>query len=189
MANTLYNIVFQGKIQAGFELPQVKEQLGRLFGVSEDKLSMMFSGKAIVIKKSADRATAEKYLNAMNKAGAIVQVVSLEGEVVDFTEPEQPTETVENTVQVKHLDSSTSLTLGAVGEQLIPSQEFVEGQFNTEGMTMAPVGSDVTDQEPPPAPYQADLSNLSMAEAGERILDQNAPPAETRGTKIRLEEK
>ena len=187
MADELFNIVFQGKIQPDSELVQVKEQLGRLFNVGDDKLDVMFSGKAVVIKKSADRATAQKFLQAMKKAGAIANAVTLDGKAVDLLNSEQaesaPPQQPEPTPAAEpETSSSEGLTLAAPGEQIIPTQEFVEGSFNTEGMTMAPPGSDVTDPEPPPPPFQAKVDDLDMAEAGEQILDPNTPVAETRGT-------
>ena len=41
---------------------------------------MMFSGKTITIKKSADRATADKYLQAMKKAGAVATAKAMESD-------------------------------------------------------------------------------------------------------------
>ena len=192
MANELFNIVFQGKIQPDCELSQVKEQLGRLFNVGDDKLNMMFSGKPVVIKKSADRATAQKFLQAMKKAGAVAHAVTTDGKPVDLFSSEQaaPTPQQQQPKPAPETTPTTSseggLTLAAVGEQIIPTQEFVEGSFNTEGMTMAPPGSDVTDPEPPPPPFEANLSDLDMAEAGEQILDPNTPAAETRGATYSL---
>ena len=195
MSDALYNIVFQGKIQADFDLQQVKDNLGKLFSAGEDKIDMMFSGKPIAIKKSVDQATALKYLQAMKKSGAIAHTYTLEGKVIDLTQPQQKAqdekETAPNPAEPASKNTSDTLfdtlTVAPPGEQLIPTQTFVEAQFNTEGMSMAPVGSDVTDREPPPPPYQADLSNLSMANPGERVLDPDAPPSDTRGTKLNFD--
>ena len=183
MADELYNVIFQGKTLADADLQQVKEQLARLFKVDEEKVSKMFSGKAVVIKKSTDRATAQKYSMAMKKAGAVAQICTLDGKVVDFSKPEQKEEPTPQAAAEPQSVPSDALTLAAVGEQIMPPQDVVEASFNTEGMTMAPVGSDVADLEPAPPAFEADLSNLEMAEAGERILDPNTPPSETRGTK------
>ena len=186
----LYNVVFQGRIRPEFELSQVKENVGKMFGASGDKLNMMFSGKAVMIKKEADRPTAEKYVQALHKAGAVAQVRTVTGEVVEFTAVQQqaPSPSRANASSSKRRVKSTkNLTMAEVGAQLAPTRDFTEAEFDLSGMTMAPVGTTVLDAEPPPPSPQLDLSSLSMAEAGERILDPAAPPAETKGQKLEVE--
>ena len=181
--NELYNVIFSGEILPGNDLEKVKEGVGRVFGVSGNKLDMMFSGKTITIKKSADRATADKYLQAMKKAGALATAKAMESDAP--VAAEKPAAASTN----KTLASTTpSFTLGETGELLVPPAEVKEATFNTEGMTIAPVGSDVADLAPPPPDFEADLSDLTMAEAGEQILDANAPPAQTRGAIFKVDQ-
>lgn len=200
MADELYDVVFQGKTQPGHAPEQVREQIGRLFNASPETLNRMFSGQAIVIKKGVDRATAEKYLQAMSKAGALVQLTNTEGKTADFADtsvksvtptpaPHSASASVEtpSPATPKRKSVLNSLSVAALGEPLQQNQGFVPGKFNTDGMTMAPVGSDVTEHDAPPPPFQANLNGLSMAQAGERILDTSAKPVETRGTVFRYE--
>ncbi len=175
MSNEPYNIVFHGKIHADFKLQQVKDNLGRIFKIDTDKIEKMFSGKPIAIKKSVDRETALKYLQAMKKAGAIVSAYSQAGAPVNLALSQ------ETPPSDQHKNLSPPLSIAAPGERILPPQPVVEAQFNIEGISMAPVGVDVTDPEPPPPPFQADLSKLSMAEAGTRVLDPGTPPCKTRG--------
>ncbi len=176
MPNELYNIIFHGKIHADFELQQVKDNLARIFKIDTEKVEKMFSGKPIAIKKSVDQDTALKYLQAMKKAGAMVNAYSQAGTQVDLTRPQEASSPQD---AAKH--SPSTLTIAAPGERILPPQSVVEAQFNLEGISMAPVGADVTDPEPPPPPFQANLSNLSMAEVGTNVLDPGTPASETRG--------
>ena len=65
-----YNVYFSGQILAGHDATAVRSALARLFNANESTLEKLFSGKAQLIKKGCDKATALKYKQAMEKAGA-----------------------------------------------------------------------------------------------------------------------
>jgi hypothetical protein len=77
---THYNLIFQGKIIEGALLDEVKQNVAHLFKADTAKIAVLFSGKAIVIKKNLETSAAKKYLTIMKKAGAIVRVVKIEAE-------------------------------------------------------------------------------------------------------------
>jgi hypothetical protein len=66
--------VFDGKIKAGIPLATVKAQLAQLFRVEESKLDILFRGGLVVVKGGTDRETAEKYLAAFDRAGAVCRI-------------------------------------------------------------------------------------------------------------------
>ena len=70
MANT-YNVHFAGEVITGHEPAEVRKKLGKLFGANDATLDKLFSGTQRLIKKGCDRATAEKYRAAMQRAGAV----------------------------------------------------------------------------------------------------------------------
>lgn len=71
----MYRIVFHGKVRDGHEVASVREQLGKLFRIEDgERLDKLFSGNPVTIKKSLDEAGARKYLAALEKAGAEVEV-------------------------------------------------------------------------------------------------------------------
>jgi hypothetical protein len=86
-----YNLVFQGQILNGASLEEVKTRVAELFKADAKKTAVLFSGKPIVIKKNLDTDTAQKYLNAFKKAGAVLKAVQLESaddSAVQSPEPE-----------------------------------------------------------------------------------------------------
>jgi|GEM_PF-2286328 hypothetical protein len=71
----MYRIVFHGKVRDGHEVASVREQLARLFRIEDsERLDKLFSGSPVTIKKSLDEAGARKYITALEKAGAEVEV-------------------------------------------------------------------------------------------------------------------
>lgn len=71
----MYRIVFHGKVCDGHEVASVREQLGKLFRIEDsERLDKLFSGSPVTIKKSLDEAGARKYMAALEKAGAEVEI-------------------------------------------------------------------------------------------------------------------
>ncbi len=92
----MYRIVFRGKVRDGHQAESVREQLGKLFRIEDsERLDKLFSGSPVTIKKSLDEAGARKYLAALEKAGAEVEVEpplpDANGELADFADfPSMP---------------------------------------------------------------------------------------------------
>jgi hypothetical protein len=66
-----YNVYFAGELRAGHDLASVRDQLARLFKADSATLDKLFSGKAQLVKRDCDKATALKYKQAMEQAGAV----------------------------------------------------------------------------------------------------------------------
>lgn len=66
----LYQVVFNGEIQEGFDLAGTKERLGRLLKIKGKQIDRFFTGKQYVLKRGVDEATAMKYAMAIAKTGA-----------------------------------------------------------------------------------------------------------------------
>ncbi|MCP4688641.1 MAG: hypothetical protein GY859_11365 [Desulfobacterales bacterium] len=69
-----YNIVFKGKIAPGQDVEAVKRKMAGMFRKSGVKVSALFSGRAVTVKKNADRQTALKFKRAFEKIGAPCEV-------------------------------------------------------------------------------------------------------------------
>ena len=70
-----YQIVFEGKLSGERPLDEVKRNLAALFKMKSEQVDALFTGKAVVIKRDIDQATAVKYQAAFKKAGALCSVV------------------------------------------------------------------------------------------------------------------
>lgn len=70
MPGALYKITFSGKLLYGFKPDEVRANLVRLGNYSEQTLDKLFSGREIVIKKDLPLDTAQRYKEALGKAGA-----------------------------------------------------------------------------------------------------------------------
>lgn len=69
-----YNVVLTGELVDGFELDQVKGNMGTLFKLNEEKVNGLFSGKPVVLRRSVDKPKALKLRSAVTKAGAKVAI-------------------------------------------------------------------------------------------------------------------
>jgi TM2 domain-containing membrane protein YozV len=107
MSQDKYRVVFKGEIQDGASPDDVKPKLAKILKLSDEKVSKLFSGKPIVIKKNASQETCKKIQAALKKAGAISIIkkeVPPKEEISEFKiEGFQPT-TSASPVKVKPID-------------------------------------------------------------------------------------
>jgi hypothetical protein len=68
-----YAIVFNGQIIDGFQIISVKAHLAKMLKASPEKISALFSGKPVVIKRTTNKQTAIKYSTALKKVGVRCQ--------------------------------------------------------------------------------------------------------------------
>ena len=70
-----FDIYFSGETIAGEDPAEVKTRIAELFGLSDDKLEALFSGKPRRIKTNISSDEAAKYRQAFFKTGALVGIV------------------------------------------------------------------------------------------------------------------
>lgn len=80
MSGETYAIVFKGEVVEGFDAATVQAQLSKLLKADAKKTAALFSGKQIVLKKTADKAEAAKYGKALKKVGADVKIKIIKSE-------------------------------------------------------------------------------------------------------------
>jgi len=66
-----YNVYFAGQLREGQELAGVRTRMGKLFNADEPTLDKLFSGRNQLVKRDCDKATALKYKQAIESAGAV----------------------------------------------------------------------------------------------------------------------
>ncbi|UUY08948.1 DUF805 domain-containing protein [Pseudomonas sp. J452] len=72
MTNARYKIVFTGELMPDAAADTVKDNLARLFKSDRSKIEALFSGAAVALKRDLTEADADKYLAALQQAGARV---------------------------------------------------------------------------------------------------------------------
>lgn len=74
MAEQAVNVIFRGDIVLGQNLAEVKARFAQLFKLTPDKVDAYFSGRPVALKKACDQATAEKFKQALQQIGCLVQI-------------------------------------------------------------------------------------------------------------------
>ncbi|OED50265.1 hypothetical protein ACH42_01265 [Endozoicomonas sp. (ex Bugula neritina AB1)] len=79
MQETLYKLIFEGKIQPGLKEKAVRKNLQTLFKADKAKMNRLFSGSPIVIRKNLTEEKIRPYEKAMVKAGAVCRILPVKG--------------------------------------------------------------------------------------------------------------
>lgn len=91
MSSDTYAIVFKGDVVEGHQPAAVQAQLAKLLKLDPAKAKALFSGKQIVLKKTADKAEAARYGKALKKTGADVNIRVIKAKPAAAPEPETAT--------------------------------------------------------------------------------------------------
>lgn len=194
--STRYNVYYAGQLLEGEQLEVVRPRLAKLFNADEQTLDRLFSGKAQLLKRDCDKATALKYKQAMEKAGAL-PLIRASGDKGAPAGEGQPTKTMTAAERIAALAAAADAR--EAGREPPPGGGIptaVAAETETGGVTLAPVGADVLREEersvtaaavidtagldlddqgqrlspePPQAPTAPDTSHLEMGAVGEEI--------------------
>ncbi|MDB9953687.1 hypothetical protein OAD57_09895 [Porticoccaceae bacterium] len=146
----LFDVLFRGEIQAGQNAEQVKQRVGTIFKLDEAKLERLFSGQTPYLKRNTDITSADKILCAMERAGAIAEVIAC------VVKPQV-------------------LSMAPLGVNVLPEQESESGEASTPaldpeklaalaGMVAEPTGAYVlnAEEQSEVASVDIDTSHLSL---------------------------
>lgn len=166
--NDLYDVCFAGKLCQGQELSAVRNNIQKLFNAEPDTLNKLFSGKTQLVKRGCDKATAEKYRKAMERAGATAIIRARDTAPPDTDTPPRPSN-----------EGDAAFNLAPTGSDVLrPDERVAEPISNIDipDVTLTELGTDLGDyvESSEAAP---DTSHLSVAEAGENIP--NLPNTDT----------
>jgi hypothetical protein len=151
MAESRFDIQFAGELVQGADPLVVRECLRDLFKLSPDGLERLFSGRAMVVKRDLDAATAERYRHAFRDAGAVLRLTPSTA-ALNPPAPAQP----------DPRDRGSPPPVDATGAEA--------------GLTLAPPGADVGEATAPFAPRHIDTSHLSLVPGSDWTLEDCAPP-------------
>ncbi|MEZ5483085.1 MAG: hypothetical protein R3E73_13300 [Porticoccaceae bacterium] len=135
-AETTYEIVFRGDVQLGETVTDVKQRVAALFKVDEERAEQLFSGRPVVLKKNLDAQKAAQYQQALEQAGAVVEIKAVA--VVEDAVSEGGSQTDDQ--------GGDELTLSPVGaDVLAPDErrEFTPAEIALEHLSVASPGADV----------------------------------------------
>ena len=71
----LYRVVFRGEISLEFSAEEVRTNLKQLCRYEDRTLDRLFSGKPVVIKDRIQLTTARQYKEALDRTGALCEIV------------------------------------------------------------------------------------------------------------------
>lgn len=186
-----YEIAFAGELVPGANLDQVKENLARLFHADEQRVALLLSGRRVVIRQGLDHTSAEKYRDAMARAGAIAYICEMDVEEIELAPPPGSPPIARAAAPVAApAPAAAAAPVPAAAPVSVPAQAkipappvaesgfaplvieprdeymaaFVDVQAPDFGV--APAGADLQDPHPEVRPPQLDLSALSVAPPG-----------------------
>jgi len=149
MSEVTYAVVFSGGVIEGFAPISVKAHIAKMLKVDATKMASLFSGKAVVIKRTADKTEALRYGGALKKIGADVSVKVIK------TAATSPPAAVGSTPVAR---APSKPTLAAVEKpQSNPAKAFAD-------FGLAPNEGNLFDPMPAPEPVKVNFSSISLAE-------------------------
>ena len=149
MSSETYAILFKGGVVDGHDPAAVQAQLARLLKLDPQKTKALFSGKQIILKKTADKAEAAKYGKALKKAGADVKIRVIQAEVGGASNP---------------IESKQVATEPGPAQPEAPAAETAERTIDTSSITLAPNLGNLFDPVPAAEAPDLDLSEYAVAE-------------------------
>lgn len=160
---SLYEIAFSGQLLPGAKLEQVEANLTKLFQADAQRIALLFSGRRIVIKQNLDFAAVEKYRQAMERAGAHVEIKPMPVDVEEIElAPPPPAAPDASTAP------ASSKTPAPAALRITPRDEYMAAFADVEApdFGVAPIGVDLQDARPEPQAPRVDLSQFSLAPVG-----------------------
>lgn len=170
-----YEIAFAGELVPGANLDQVKENLARLFQADSQRVALLLSGRRIVIRQGLDQASAEKYRDAMARAGAIAYICEMDVEEIELAPPPGTSRIARSAAPATAPASAPVSTPAPANTEsgfaplvIEPRDEYMAAFVDVQApdFGVAPVGADLQDAYPEIAAPQLDLSALSVAPPG-----------------------
>ncbi|GAC1030338.1 hypothetical protein thsps21_11650 [Pseudomonas sp. No.21] len=173
-----YEIAFSGQLVPGARLELVQANMAKLFQADAQRIAMLFSGRRIVIKNNLDEAAAEKYRATLERAGAVVDVVSMD---VEIEEVELAPPPAQEPVAAPRAPVAQPVGGSApVGRlKVAPRDEYMAAfsEVDAPDFGIAPVGADLQDAKAEAQAPKVDLSQFSLAPVGSDMGQAKAAPA------------
>lgn len=169
-----YEIAFSGELVPGAQLDVVQANLAKLFQADAQRIALLFSGRRVVIKNNLDEAAAEKYRSTLERAGARVEVVDTEAELVEEIELAPPPAAEPDSRVISPPASQPQRRL-----QVAPRDEYMAAFADVDApdFGVAALGADLQELAPEVPQPALDLSQFSLAPVGSDMGQAKGQPA------------
>ena len=164
-----YEIAFSGELVPGAQLEVVQANLAKLFQADTQRIAQLFSGRRVVIKNNLDEAAAEKYRSTLERAGARVEVVDTDAQVIEEIELAPP--------PAAPVSQPAAQATGRL--VVAPRDEYMAAFVDVDApdFGVAALGADLQDGRADVAAPDLDLSAFSLAPVGSDMGQAKAAPA------------
>ncbi len=140
-----YRLIFRGEALEGQHPAVVKQRLGTLLKLDAARLDVLFTGKAVTIRKDADADTAAKFQIAFKRAGARLRVVSID----------------------PYIGAQTDAMVKSKTDRVAESAHAQAAEPEGGGLRLAPRGATLAEPRPAEtAPATVDVSHMTLAAPG-----------------------
>ena len=181
-----YNIYFAGQLLEGQDLAGVRARIGKLFNADAATLDKLFSGQTQLLKRDCDKATALKYKQAMEQAGALPVIKAVAANKTAAAAPAPaptaaPAPAKAMTAAEKIAALAAAADLAARPGTAAPPLPPVNYEPARDGaIALTPAGTAVLLPEERPGPVTSDVEppDLEVMASGQRLseLAPAAPP-------------
>jgi len=180
MTGKSYSIVFRKEILPDLDTDLVKANLANLFKTDKGTIEKMFERRNVVIKRGLSIEQAEKYKEAVKRAGALVY---LEEETQDLSQGHSGNQISRNGPEAIKAEMIESWT------HLVEFQDFVAAEFDITAYSLAQYGERLTEEEIIDSPSY-EFIGMVLAPTGETLIDiPDFAPAQFETDGLSLEEK
>lgn len=170
MTEDRYDLSFDGTLSPEADPAEARRRLMAIFKLSESGAQRLFTGRAMIVKRNVDAATAAQFQQVFATAGAVLRLSRVEPVAAldspDQTSPDRPSgDDVRSPVSGPTIGTS-GLSLAPPGGLLEEPPQYVVPVLDLSHLSLVP-GDEWTleDCEPPPTPIpEPDTSYLSLAE-------------------------
>ena len=178
-----YNVYFAGQLRAGHDLAGVRDQLARLFKADTATLDKLFSGKPQLVKRDCDKATALKYQQAMEQAGAVPIIKSL-AQPAESEPAAAPGKAASMAERIAALAAAPDITYPhQTGKKTGPDTAQIQQSTQPDeaaegGIRLAPAGTAVLLPQERPAPAISNVTppDLEIFASGQRLSEPRPEP-------------
>ncbi len=195
-----FNIYYAAQVVEGCDPAEVRANLGKLFKANEQTLDKLFSGKAQLLKRDCDEATAQKYQQAMQRAGAVALVRAVQEAAAapsSTTAPtaapaaaEKPMTAAERIAALAAAegdsrfradaapDASPTQNKAAGNDAAADASPASEPPPQDGSLGLEPAGTAVLKEEErtPPVQREVDTGDLAVDASAQRLSDEPPPP-------------